>query len=628
MFKILRILSILMMISSRCFAVGNGSFSEKRIQNLDGILGIKNILSNPGAENSSLGWSASGGTFTRTTNASNTLFGNGSFSFDASATSQNVTSTQVTIPRGLYGANCMARMTYKGGDNLLAFRVVDGSSNVLATQTLVAATNQSIVTLNFTCPSSGTVGISILSSGNAANLFFDDLYIGEAFNVSLSSAQATQYGWARWPTTASCSWSTTSGSFAAFSADADCTSPTGSNLTGNASAPATKIPGISFTNLPPGDYVVIANGRTKSGNILDLCGFTLTDGTNTSGKNLTSASVQTMAPLIGKFSYTAAQSSITFSIQAALLSGSTDQCYVDNSSSSSSDLEFTVMRFPSSSQTVVSSPSNQFAPGTLKYPSAASCFFDITAGSYTSTSTDTDCTTATVTGGVNLPTTSKTAAFNVKNLPAGSYYVYAIGAMYATSSTVCSFRITDGTNTIGATHAANSAQNFSYMGGVVTYSSLQSTLEFNVQALRNSGAGNCTIDIQSPYNLEMGIIPLTPNISMPMIVNSVSSNTTGQERIERARVTCASSGSTAAAQSGSWISSVSNGTTGVCTVNITAGIFTAEPACTCTVIGAASTSASHCMITSTPSTSALALSRVRAGSAENGDVDINCMGPR
>ena len=57
-------------------------------------LGIGNInyLSNPGFESGTGGWSASGGTFTRTT--LNKQFGSASGSWDSSAASQTLTSSQ------------------------------------------------------------------------------------------------------------------------------------------------------------------------------------------------------------------------------------------------------------------------------------------------------------------------------------------------------------------------------------------------------------------------------------------------------------------------------------------------------------------------------------------------------
>src|SRR6185437_493130 len=115
----------------------------------------------------------------------------------------------------------------------------------------------------------------------------------------------------------------------------------------------------------------------------------------------------------------------------------------------------------------------------------------------------------------------------------------------------------------------------------------------------------------------------------PYLQNQVSSNTSGQEHIERARITCGSTGSTTVTQSGSWITSVTNGgAAGQCSINIATGEFSSQPSCTCTSLAGANNGI--CAGALSPhSSSAVGLETYNTAAAGvNGDIDIVCMGPR
>lgn len=129
------------------------------------------------------------------------------------------------------------------------------------------------------------------------------------------------YGAIKWATTALCDWNRNSNTYANFSADSDCPAPT---VFGNASAPATKVPGITFVSLPAGEYLIVANGFFYKGASGDDYGiYRFSDGTvNSFGESIlygfTSTAVPTVAStgsISQRISYGSDQSNITIQMQ-------------------------------------------------------------------------------------------------------------------------------------------------------------------------------------------------------------------------------------------------------------------------------------------------------------------------
>src|SRR5512135_3692400 len=76
-----------------------------------------NILTQPGFENRTAGWSATGGTFSTTSSASDVARGRyaGAWTLPAStAAGLILQSDAITIPAGLYGRSCRVKILYKG----------------------------------------------------------------------------------------------------------------------------------------------------------------------------------------------------------------------------------------------------------------------------------------------------------------------------------------------------------------------------------------------------------------------------------------------------------------------------------------------------------------------------------
>lgn len=113
-------------------------------------------------------------------------------------------------------------------------------------------------------------------------------------------------------------------------------------------------------------------------------------------------------------------------------------------------------------------------------------------------------------------------------------------------------------------------------------------------------------------------------------LNNITSNTSGQERMERAGIT--NNGSTCAvgSQSGTWLSGCSRVSTGLVTLTIVAGEFTSAPICVCTHSTDTTNYADVCNISGSPTTTSVSVQIYNAQSqvARDDPFTIHCMGPR
>lgn len=145
------------------------------------------LLDNPGFEDGhNVNWTNSGGTFAAVTSGSNLLFDLKSATFTASGSGQYIRSTAVAIPAGLYGGACLARIMYKGGDANWKLQVVDGTGTLVVADTknveLVlkanSGTNAVPAEIGFTCPSSGSISLQLISTAAAAQIYLDNTHLG------------------------------------------------------------------------------------------------------------------------------------------------------------------------------------------------------------------------------------------------------------------------------------------------------------------------------------------------------------------------------------------------------------------------------------------------------------------
>ena len=153
-----------------------------------------NIITQPGFENRTLGWSVTGGTFTTTSATANVGRGklSAQWTLPVSAPVGTVLQSDlVSIPAGLYARTCRAAILYKGnvaatyGD--LYIEAYDGTSTYGSIALSNSATYVQGMTSNFTCPSSGSIRLRIrnTSTGNASPtpLYFDEAYIADSVSI-------------------------------------------------------------------------------------------------------------------------------------------------------------------------------------------------------------------------------------------------------------------------------------------------------------------------------------------------------------------------------------------------------------------------------------------------------------
>lgn len=312
----------------------------------------KNILVNSGFESGRGSWVASGGTAVAVTSGSNLLVGRGSVTWDSSSASQTFCSSLVPVPNGLKGRNGLARVLAQVPTGAATHNVVvnDGTSD-LATVAITSSTTPQTSSLNFIFPSSGSVRLCLRSvSSDEPLIALDDMYVGAADNLT-NVSQAEFVGSVRYAVTTNCVWSTTSSSYANFAADTDCPTAT---VAGQASAPATKIPAITFASLPPGEYLFIANGYFVSANAGTAANMAwqFSDGTNAFGNGSSSNLVSAGSAITGRVQYTTVQSNVTINLQAKTSSAANAASIFNDSSAYANHFDIVVYRYPLASQTL------------------------------------------------------------------------------------------------------------------------------------------------------------------------------------------------------------------------------------------------------------------------------------
>lgn len=321
--------------------------------------GINLITENPDFESGyAVNWTDSASKVTDET--SSPLYDSKSFKFTPTATGQYYTSAQYTVPVGMRGQPCLGTIKYSTSEttNKFKLQVIDGSSNLIAENSLDMTTKTENGYVPFTCPTSGTVALRVASTGSAVALTGDNAFLGGDFRLA-NLSQARDYGSVTWVGVSSCEWTRTGQtSLGDFSADSDCTTPVGSNVTGNASAPATKIPGITFASMPAGTYEFTATGYFTADQTRN-CSFQFYDGTTyypagvflapnasgLSGSNY-AGSASTLA---ARIPYTTAQSNVTMRLVATGVNNSTI-CSIKNDSAGYTDLKIWAKYFPSASE--------------------------------------------------------------------------------------------------------------------------------------------------------------------------------------------------------------------------------------------------------------------------------------
>lgn len=619
-----------------------------------------NALANPEFETGVNDWTNSGGTFAAVSAGSNLLFGSGSATFDASATSQYFEQV-VTVPVGLGGRSCLARILYLGGDANLRLQALDASNVELgSSQTLSAATTVTPIGVPFLCPASGaTMKLRVSSTANAAIAAFDRAHLGEDDSL-FKLSQANFYGGVKWPATTACSHSRTTGgstSYAAYSADADCTLPTGANVYGRASdmTGQAKIPSIYLPNLPAGEFQVFALGNFRQNNGSNhVCSFVLTDGTTVGGTITVgqSAGDAIGGPIAGRFGYSTSGTR-TFSIQSAAGSG-TPICLVENSSVNY-DLVFYVYQFPTQTEQAVRADTVNWrvnanisganpslgTPAVTSYTGITNAGLTLTNNSgaisaqipcnSTEESTGTTCVSNNESVGVSFVAPKSGA------VRACVSFTHSVGASGNVGTTYQIVQTPNAAQTISAEGGARIAAAHTTASSVVwpvmlcgefTLTAGKNTLRLFYEQVAQTNAPAILADADAnngQRDIHWTVEPIDQQVPAPVLVGNISTSSSGVARTEflKVSVTNTTTGSLVY-EHGEWVGTPTFASTQA-TIPINLGVFSVAPVCTCT---AEADTIGVCNIVSTTTTSQVVVGLVRASTegARTGTIALTCSG--
>jgi len=590
------------------------------------------IVPNPDWETGTSGWTASAGSYARTTTAADVAFGAGSGSFDASAASQTLTSTAVSIPTGLYANNGLASCSFKTAATDYLLQVYDGT-NVLVSTTIPASTQYQKLSANFIFPSSGSLSLRISSQSNAAILYMDDCYLGSASNLT-NVSQAQFMGSIR-ASGLSAPWSSTGTGLQDFAPIASVTYTTA----GQALAPSTNIPAIRFTNLPPGTYYVTFRASMQQGASSGQCYFKLWDGSNYMSTDALTGAANQYAPdtLVGVATYSTAQSDITFRLRLRDQTVSSN-CRVSQSGWNDEQMQIQVYRFPSTSELALRSDQFRDTIGEVFYVAQSVCPAGSIAADGSAVSRTTYAQLFNRTG-TTFGAGDGSTTFNVPDLR--GIFVRGTGSQTVSGTT---YSGTLGTKQDDRMQGHRHSMDIANDGG-----GLLSTRNYILGYTNPGGsstgpwgqpAGQGIKDPTSdgtngtprtgsetrPANIALTACISTVTAQAPILVGSVTSSSAGAERVERALMSgICSSGTCSLTSSTPGISSITYSSTGVYSVSFAAGTFSGTPSCHCND----QINPSTCSVTGATSSSAIMRAyQVSPAGYVNASLNITCMGPR
>ena len=492
------------------------------------------------------------------------------------------------------GQNCEVRFDYIAssiGSQVFAQALDTGT--VVAQQQLSAASSPRQFSMNVPCNGTGaTTTVRITNAtGNSgtSNIKVANMSYGKASNVG-TVAQASLYGTVTTVGTTDCRWTVTSNqSFSNYAADTDCNTAV---ATGNASAPSTKIPGITFQTLPPGQYLIKAVGYFYNTSLARECSFRFSDGTNHSSPATlyTGSGTGSDGNLEGVITYNTAQNNVTIQVQGTGATGS-QTCDIINLSSSMG-FQIQVYRFPSASEQAVRP---DVLPASWSGYHGNNCSWSRTSTAYGDPGADAVCTfieinnrnfgtvTSYLSGSDKLPGIVFTPA------RAGRYLVmvdFQAAASNAIATASYRMETSDGVLISEGSHVQSaSSGSFETKYSLKGIADAASTSPLTIRIQCKATAGNCQyVPAGANGTIFWTVIALDQSFPAPLLVGSVTSNSSGLERVERVMVSedpaaCSASPCTITNQTGSWVSSVTRSGTGTYTVNIAAGIFSTRPSC-------------------------------------------------
>lgn len=155
-------------------------------------------FSTSGTPSGFYGWLGPGSGIWPITSGSNVLTDSKSLRFNGTFLGEYLYSNQYAIPKRLYGRECLAKINYTTGAAGAAAKVYlevyDGSGLFVAGPSALseATSTPKELKLNFTCPSSGTIGLRVTSAGNSLYHYLDDAFLGEAATAKSPTSPTIQ----------------------------------------------------------------------------------------------------------------------------------------------------------------------------------------------------------------------------------------------------------------------------------------------------------------------------------------------------------------------------------------------------------------------------------------------------
>lgn len=619
-------------------------------------------------------WGASGGTFALDTTTP--LNGDASGTYDASAAAQTFSSAAIAVTEAFNGRTCTVDGLYRwpsGVQDDLTFEVYDGTSVIASVNPVPTTTETRPLNFPFfSCPSSGTLQFRITSNADAALIELDDIFLGVGRNT-LSISQTELVAFAKYPATASCTWSVSSTTFADFPADTDCSPIQVDFATYEVDLTENDLPQISFSNLPAGTYLVEAvfDGFTDSNSSYGQ--FRFSDG-STSGPH--SSNVQ-INPSVNSenikahavFSYSTSGPR-TFKLQGAMQGGGNFISIFNATTGEGGELSFKVTKFPKNASESVTLETvgsyvdvvisnggvvNLATSGTTQQvPSDAG----LQLYNYGTLTAKIGC------DGGNLPTGVTCSAGNEVISPAFTPHIagpWEVCTTFSQDVTLGSSGSIEASWQI-IRRSANGITDLEVAGDVG-----RNTFQYNgspsslVHAQQQKLCGIFNLDIsESRFDLSYtqnaagtisinrlisgfsggtaGFIRFTArpvNQSFPTPVftdlqnslNSKIESSADNHRIETATVNCSSSSTFT--EDGNWVTSVSNISSGACTINFDPGVFSQSPKCTASRTSAFGSPTSFAVTGATTSSVVIDCAFSSSGSAcLSIEYDLFCKGPK
>lgn len=557
----------------------------------DQYVRFKTRITNGGFENGTTQWTASGGSFTASTTSGDMRSGLRGGVFDASAASQTLTSAANTMSAGNNIVSCWFKTTASDYE----FAAYDGT-NKLVTQTIPPTSAFQKITLNVAMSAAGQLRARITSASNAAALYIDDCFSGEADNLSQGSIQTDWVSYT--PTYTGFGTVSTSNMF--WRRIGDNIELSGSFVSGTSTATEARV------SLPSG---LISSSTAKIPNLI-VAGTWGVDSTS-----ITSYKSVLVEPSV---------SYVTFSLQ----NGSTNDLTKQNGSgiiSSGNKLSLKAS-FP------IEGWANMLAFNPSDLPVWASVDATATSGlastasaTYTNVD-DANFASKTYKGQAIAPSGANQFALRVSRFPIGSYY-FIINAQVTSNgaSNPCGVRLYDGTNTIienGPAFAGSAiaGDHIAGFGGVYNNTTNRTDVTFNVQ-FKSGGASSCYIGSQYG-NVSITMIPLSYGVQTPMLLGGFITGGASAYRIEAAEV---SSTGTVSSELGDWINGNCSNTSSVYTCTLTSLYFSETPKCIATITG---TSAGEITVSPASSTSVVVRTFSSVGTASDRAFTLKCLGAK